>query len=82
MTSVAIIGLGSVTSKLHLPAYGRLRDDVRVIAGCDAEALRIPFFREQVWARLDFCWLPNRRQELAWCDWRPRSCGGWHRMEH
>lgn len=37
MVRLAIIGLGSVTRNLHLPAYSRLRDKVDVVAGCDVD---------------------------------------------
>jgi predicted dehydrogenase len=38
MIRVAIIGLGAVTRNIHLPAYARLRDRTRVVAGCDVDA--------------------------------------------
>ena len=38
MIRVAIIGLGAVTRNIHLPAYARLGDRVKVVAGCDVDA--------------------------------------------
>jgi len=35
MVRVAIIGLGTVTHNIHVPAYAQLKDEVRLIAGCD-----------------------------------------------
>lgn len=37
MIRVAIIGLGAVTRNIHLPAYARLSDRVKVVAGCDVD---------------------------------------------
>jgi predicted dehydrogenase len=39
MKSVAIIGLGAVVRNIHMPAYGQLRDRIRVVAGCDANKI-------------------------------------------
>lgn len=38
MIRLAIIGLGAAAVNIHLPAYRRLRDRVRVVAGCDVDA--------------------------------------------
>lgn len=37
MVRLAIIGLGAVTRNIHLPAYARLKGEVRVVAGCDPD---------------------------------------------
>jgi predicted dehydrogenase len=37
MIRVAIIGLGAVTSNIHLPAYSQLKDRVTLVAGCDSD---------------------------------------------
>jgi D-apiose dehydrogenase len=37
MTRIAIIGLGQVTRNIHLPAYGRLGEQVQIVAGCDVD---------------------------------------------
>ena len=45
MLQLAIIGLGAVTRNIHLPAYRRLSDRLRVIAGCDVDPI------SRAWAR-------------------------------
>lgn len=35
--SVGLIGLGAVVRHIHMPAYARLRNQVRVVAGCDPD---------------------------------------------
>jgi predicted dehydrogenase len=38
MTTVAMIGLGSVVRHIHMPAFQALKDKVQVIAGCDPDS--------------------------------------------
>jgi D-apiose dehydrogenase len=47
MTSVAIIGLGAVVRNIHMPAYARLGEKVRVVAGCDPNPVAREFARER-----------------------------------
>jgi predicted dehydrogenase len=37
MIRLAIIGLGAVTRNIHVPAYAKLKEKVKVVAGCDID---------------------------------------------
>lgn len=44
---VAIVGLGAVTRKIHLPAYSQLKDRMSVVAGCDTDSAARTLAREK-----------------------------------
>jgi predicted dehydrogenase len=45
--SIALVGLGAVVRTIHMPAYAKLRDQVRVVAGCDPDATAREYARRK-----------------------------------
>lgn len=58
--SVGLVGLGAVVRRLHMPAYTRLRDRVRVVGGCDPDSTAREYARTKWGVRV----FPTQREML------------------
>lgn len=47
MVSIALIGLGAAARNIHMPAYKRLKDRVRVVGACDSDLAARQYGRDQ-----------------------------------
>ena len=71
MYTAAIVGAGFIAAKRHLPAWFRLRRDVRIAAVCDldrarAEAMSRDFAFRRPMPTFGGCWRRNAPTSLTY----------------